>query len=144
LITTHIPLTSTTTTAAPHPSQHHTATPPLPRHHCSTTTAPPAHNESSTTVSDSTLPTRSAQPTPPIPRPPLHSVEGKKQDKKERILYKWIEGTTLADYNKNALKWKEYTSANTFGADFDNVMNKYAGNNEERAAHIEEFFITEA
>jgi hypothetical protein len=136
-LTTHIPLNSTTTTTLPEPPQQHTATPKPPHHHRITAAAPHAHNASSTTASASTRPTRSAQPTPPTPIPPPHSVEEKKRDKQERIKYKWIEGATLAEYNKNALKWKEYTSTTTFGTDFDNIMNKYAEDNEERAARIE-------
>jgi hypothetical protein len=42
------------------------------------------------------------------------------------------------------MKWKEYTSTTKFAADFEEVMEKHAGDNEERAARIEQFFIEEA
>jgi hypothetical protein len=42
------------------------------------------------------------------------------------------------------MKWKEHTSTDNFAAAFQNIMDKYSADNEERAGKIEEFMITEA
>jgi hypothetical protein len=50
----------------------------------------------------------------------------------------------LADYNINAQKWKEHTATTDFANAFDDVMTRYASDNESRANRIEELFIDEA
>jgi hypothetical protein len=57
---------------------------------------------------------------------------------------KWIEGKCLSDYNLNARKWKEHTSTTEFAKAFQDILLKYAQDNETRATRIEDFFIGEA
>jgi hypothetical protein len=57
---------------------------------------------------------------------------------------KWIEGSSLKDYNKNARTWHEHTSTKEFADAFEKIMKEYEEDNEKRAASIEKFFIEEA
>jgi hypothetical protein len=57
---------------------------------------------------------------------------------------KWIEGSSLTDYNKNARTWHEHTSTTEFADAFVKIMKEYEEDNEKRAAGIERFFIEEA
>jgi hypothetical protein len=50
----------------------------------------------------------------------------------------------LADYNTNALKWKEHTATTDFANAFEDIMTRFATDNERRASCIEELFIDEA
>jgi hypothetical protein len=57
---------------------------------------------------------------------------------------KWLEGSCLADYNVNAMKWKEHTSTTEFENNFATILEEHEADNDKRAARVEEFFIEEA
>ena len=57
---------------------------------------------------------------------------------------RWIEGSSLTYYNKNARTWQEHTSTKEFADAFEKIMQEYVEDNDKRAAGIEKFFIEEA
>ena len=67
-----------------------------------------------------------------------------KPARKVKIIYKWVQGENIEEYNTSAQKWKAHTSTTEFREKFDAVYSKYTPDNNLRAEKIENFLIEEA
>jgi hypothetical protein len=95
LLTTHIPL--------------HNITAP-------TITRDPTHNQPAHAPATAPLHSPDLQPTsPPETR---HRPVNNTPKPSKRMYCKWIEGSSLADYNKNAKIWQDHTSTEEFAITF--------------------------
>jgi hypothetical protein len=72
------------------------------------------------------------------------STPSRTPEVKQNIVYKWIPGEQLNEYNTSAHKWREHTATKGFTTAFENIENIFANDNEKRAEKIEDFLIAEA
>ena len=58
--------------------------------------------------------------------------------------YEWIGGDDTREYMHSSKVWKAHTSTDQFAAKFNDITEKFHGDNETRTARVEKFLIEEA
>ncbi len=59
-------------------------------------------------------------------------------------VYRWVEGTNLADYSHSWRAWNRYTASLGFASEFEAVIDAHTGDLDELTAAVESFLLRNA
>jgi hypothetical protein len=62
----------------------------------------------------------------------------------ERIVYRWVDGTSLSDYSTSWVAWSEHTAKPAFGAAFNEVLSSNPTDVDALSLAVENFLLNEA
>ena len=61
-----------------------------------------------------------------------------------RTVYRWVDGTSLADYSHSWRAWNRYTDSPGFAGEFDAIIDAHAHDLDALASAVESFLLREA
>ncbi len=61
-----------------------------------------------------------------------------------RTVYRWVDGTNLADYSHSWRAWNRYTDSPGFASEFEQIIDQHAHDVDALASAVESFLLLEA
>ncbi len=61
-----------------------------------------------------------------------------------RTVYRWVDGTSLADYSHSWRAWNRYTDSPGFASEFESIIDQHAHDLDALASAVESFLLREA